>query len=96
MSPFLKATMPRLDRNLINHEKFDKIQEQLSTRIGLQADTEIVDSTKEAPRRNPTRMYAAVAFTGSSHIASPSTESADRGFTLGAVSDVLWPKVSTM
>lgn len=51
---------------------------------------EIADSTKAVPRRNPARIYAA------SHIASPSRESAERGFTLKAASAALSPEVSTL
>jgi hypothetical protein len=56
---------------------------------------EIADSTKTAPRRNPARSYAAVATSGSAHIASPLKESADRESTLDSASAVPSPKVST-
>jgi hypothetical protein len=44
------------------YEKVDQPLGSSSSRVGLQAETEIADSTKVAPRRNPARSYAAVAI----------------------------------
>jgi hypothetical protein len=47
------------------HERIGHPQGSLPTRVGLQADKEIADTSKAAPRRNPARKYAAVAASGS-------------------------------
>jgi hypothetical protein len=64
--------------------KVDKPQGSLSSSVGFRADTVIADSAKAAHHRNPARSYAAVAISGSAHIATPSKESADREPTLDA------------
>jgi hypothetical protein len=68
----------------------------LSSRIGLQANTEIADSNEAAPHQSPTKSYAPAANSGSSNIVSPSKEYADQGFTLDATSAVPSPKVSAV
>jgi hypothetical protein len=90
ISPFLKATMPRLN------SKVGQPQGSSSPRVGLQADKEIADPTKAAPRCNPTRSYVAIAVSGPAHTASPSEVFADRGITLDAASVVPSSKVCTV
>jgi hypothetical protein len=96
MSPFLIATKPHLKPKLLNYTKKSINHRDHCPPVSFKADTEITDSTKPAPRRNPARSYAAVATFGSTHIASPSKESADRESTLDAASAVPSPKVSTV
>jgi hypothetical protein len=71
-------------------------QGSFSSRVGLQADKEIADPPKAAPRRNPAKGYAAVAVSASTHTISPSEEFADRGITLDAASAAPSSKVSTV
>jgi hypothetical protein len=47
------------------HEKVGHPQGSLPTRVGLQAEKEIADTSKAVPRRNPGRKYAVVAASGS-------------------------------
>jgi hypothetical protein len=97
MSPFLKATMPRLNTKIIKlHENVGQPQGSLSSRVGLQADEEIADPTKAAPHRNPVSIYATVAVSRSAHTSSPSKEFADRGITLDAAQAAPSPNVSTV
>jgi hypothetical protein len=76
------------------YEKVGQPQGSLSPRFGLQADKEIGIPSKAASRRNPARIHAAVAISGSAHTALPSKEFADRGITLDVASVVSSPKVS--
>jgi hypothetical protein len=67
MSPILCDNASLKSKNNKLYEKVDQPQGPTALRVGLQAYTEIADSTKAAPHRNPTRSYAAVAISGSSH-----------------------------
>jgi hypothetical protein len=79
------------------HEKVGQYQGPLSSpRVDLQADKEIADPSKAAPRRNPERICAAVSVSASAHTAPPSKEFTYRGFTLDAASVAPSPKVSTV
>jgi hypothetical protein len=49
------------------HKKVCQPQGSLSSRVGLQADKKIADPSKAAPRRNPSRNYAAVAILESAY-----------------------------
>jgi hypothetical protein len=93
MSLFLKATMPRLNPKLINYMK---MLINLRDHCPPESDTEVADPSKMASRRNPSRCHTAVAVSGSAHIASPSKESADEGFTLDAESAVPSPGFITV
>jgi hypothetical protein len=78
------------------HGKLYQPQESVFSRIGLQANMEILHSTKAAPCWNPARNDAAVTIIGSSYIASHSKEYSEREFASDSASAVPSPKVSTM
>jgi hypothetical protein len=97
MSPLLKATMPRLNPKLINYmKKLVNLGDHYPPRVGLEADKEIADPSKVAPRRNPARSYAAIAVSGSVRTASRSIEFADREIALNAAKIVPSHKVSNI
>jgi hypothetical protein len=76
------------------HENICQPRGSLFSRVGLQADKEFADPSREAALRHPARSYAAVAVSGSAHTALPSKVFADRGITLVAAS--LVPSLSTV